>query len=179
MIKLRRLSYFTGILLLFFTLCVHAQVKSSGPKSHQKVKTSVKAYQKAQVKSETQSKPETQNQTPQVPILKMGDSLQAQQGTISPEDLAKYRQSSLDIISFLEGTLNFLGDPKTMIREKEVIINNSFSKIFLTPKVQIEDDLDEKRQVPLNKDVQAYLKDVDFFLLRCDRRGVADIAGPD
>ena len=163
MIKLRRLSYFTGVLLLFFTLCVHAQVKSSGQKSHQKVKTSVKAYQKAQVKSETQSKPETINQTPQVPILKIGDSLQAQQGTISPEDLAKYRQSSLDIISFLEGTLNFLGDPKTMIREKEVIINNSFSKIFLTPKVQIEDDLDEKRQVPLNKDVQAYLKDVDFF----------------
>lgn len=158
MIKLRRLSCFTGILLLLCTLNVHAQVKSPSPKSHQKAETSTKVHTK------TQPKAETQNQTPPpVPILNMNDSLESQQGTISPEDLEKYRQSSLDIISFLEGTLNFLGDTKTMIREKEVIINNSFSKLFLTPKVQIEDDLDEKRQVPLNKDVQAYLKDVDFF----------------
>jgi Leucine-rich repeat (LRR) protein len=147
-----RLSCFTGILLLLYMFNVQAQVKSANPKHHIQVKDQAKAPSK------------TQNQiSAPVPIVQMKDSLQSQQGTISAEDLEKYRQSSLDIISFLEGTLNFLGDPKTMIREKEVIINDSFSKIFLSPKVQIEDDLDEKRQVPLNKDVQAYLKDVDFF----------------
>ena len=149
-----RLSCLTGILLVLYIFNVQAQVKSANPKQHSQIKA----------QAQTQAKIPTHNQIPTpVPIVQMNDSLQSQQGTISADDLEKYRQSSLDIISFLEGTLNFLGDPKTMIREKEVIINNSFSKIFLTPKVQIEDDLDEKRQVPLNKDVQAYLKDVDFF----------------
>ena len=46
---------------------------------------------------------------------------------------------------------------------KEVLITESYSKIFRDSKVQIEDDLDEARDVITNKDVVAYLKDVDFF----------------
>ena len=66
-------------------------------------------------------------------------------------------------MSYLEGTLNFLGDPDELPSDKGIIINNSFLKIFVNDKVQIEDDLDENRDIPLNKDVQAYLKDIDFF----------------
>lgn len=151
MIKLNRLSCFAGFLLLLLTLNVNAQVK----RTNQKVKKPTKTQQKVQ--------PSSQVASPQIPVLKIKDSLQANHDSVSSADIDKYRQSSLDIVNFLEGTLNFLGDPKAMIREKEVIINDSYAKIFLSPKVQIEDDLDEKRQVPLNKDVQAYLKDVDFF----------------
>jgi Leucine-rich repeat (LRR) protein len=43
------------------------------------------------------------------------------------------------------------------------MVTQSYSKIFRDGKVQIEDDLAEKRNVITNKDVTAYLKDVDFF----------------
>jgi Leucine-rich repeat (LRR) protein len=154
---MRRLWLMTGIFLFLIALNVNAQVKPV-IKKNQRVKNQTNSQQQ-------QSKQPANNQSSsdQVPVLKMSDSLQSNQGDISPEDLDKYRQSALDIVSFLEGTLNFLGDPRSMIREKEVIVNESYAKIFLSPKVQIEDDLDEKRNVPLYKDVQSYLKDVDFF----------------
>ena len=44
-----------------------------------------------------------------------------------------------------------------------MLITESYTKIFRDAKVQVEDDLVEKRNVITNKDVQAYLKDVDFF----------------
>ena len=154
MIKMRGLGCIAGFLLMLGTYTLHAQVKPSNAQ-HQ-------PSGKAQTKNQTSSKTHITGQTLQSPQDQV-DSTKNQQGTISAEDLEKYRQGSLDLISFLEGTLNFIGDKKSVTREKEVIINNSFSKIFLTPKVQIEDDLDEKRQVPLYKDVQAYLKDIDFF----------------
>ncbi len=46
---------------------------------------------------------------------------------------------------------------------KMYLITESYTKIFRDAKVQIEDDLVEKRNAITNKDVQAYLKDVDFF----------------
>jgi Leucine-rich repeat (LRR) protein len=144
MINMRGLGYITFFLLMIGTFTLHAQVKSSNAQ-HQS---------NGQVRQ--QAKMHLLNQA-------QNDTLQGQLGTISAEDLEKYRKNSLDIISFLEGTLNFLGDRKSVTQEKEIIINNSFSKIFLTPKVQIEDDLDERRKVPFYKDVQAYLKDIDFF----------------
>ena len=64
---------------------------------------------------------------------------------------------------YLEETMNFLGDPTNVVKEKEIVINSSYLKIFEDNKVQIEDDLDAKREVPLRKDVQAYLKDIQFF----------------
>ena len=68
-----------------------------------------------------------------------------------------------DIVAFLEYMLNTLGSSGTPIRDKEVLITESYSKIFRDSKVQIEDDLDEERKVITNKDVVAYLKDVNFF----------------
>ena len=68
-----------------------------------------------------------------------------------------------DIIAFLEFVLNTLGSESTPARDKEVVITESYSKIFRDAKVQIEDDLDQTRNVITNKDVPAYLKDVDFF----------------
>ncbi len=82
---------------------------------------------------------------------------------LSPEEIESYKLDVSNLVTYFEGTLNFLGDPASVPREKEIIINNSYLKIFKDDKVQIEDDLDEKREVTLHKDVQAYLKDVMFF----------------
>lgn len=78
-------------------------------------------------------------------------------------EIENYKQKIIRLISFLEGTFNVMGDPATPKNEKEIIINQSYQKLFVNDKVQIEDDLDEKRKVIIHKDVQAYLKDIDFF----------------
>jgi Leucine-rich repeat (LRR) protein len=78
-------------------------------------------------------------------------------------DLAKHEQKVRDMVAFLEYVLNTLGNSSTSARDKDVLIKESYTKIFRDAKVQIEDDLDENRNVITNKDVQAYLKDVDFF----------------
>lgn len=86
--------------------------------------------------------------------------------SIPAEQMDMYRQQAEQIIRFYEGTLNFLASKANPVKEKEVIINESYLKFFWNDKVQIEDDLDDKRLVPLYKDVQAYLSDVDFFFRR-------------
>jgi Leucine-rich repeat (LRR) protein len=79
------------------------------------------------------------------------------------QQIENYKEQIKRLVGFLEFSLNTLGDPETSVKEKEVIINESFLKAFLNDKVQIEDDLDENREMVTHKDVQAYLKDVDFF----------------
>ena len=59
--------------------------------------------------------------------------------------------------------MNVLGDGSATTTQKETIINQSYQKAFRDEDVQIEDDLDENRSVVTNKNVQAYLKDIDFF----------------
>jgi Leucine-rich repeat (LRR) protein len=86
--------------------------------------------------------------------------------SIPAEQMDVYRQQAEQMVKFYENTLNFLASRTNAVREKEVIINESYLKFFWNDKVQIEDDLDEKRLVPLYKDVQAYLSDVDFFFRR-------------
>ena len=68
-----------------------------------------------------------------------------------------------ELITYLEFALNTLGDAYTPRREKDVIITTSYSKFFRDENVQVEDDLDLNRSTVTNKDVQAYLKDVEFF----------------
>src|SRR5688500_14101299 len=63
-----------------------------------------------------------------------------------------------DIVAFLEYLLNTLGSSATSTRDKEVVVRESYTKIFRDDKVQIEDDL-ENREVVTNKNVVAYLKD--------------------
>lgn len=84
-------------------------------------------------------------------------------GELSLDDMEKYIQEIGELINYVEDTYNFLGDPRNVAKEKEIIINESYLKIFKDDKVQIEDDLDANRDVPLHKDVQAYLKDIGFF----------------
>lgn len=68
-----------------------------------------------------------------------------------------------DLVAFFQLLLNTLGSNTTSARDKDVVITESYAKVFRDSKVQIEDDLDENRSTITNKDVVAYLKDVDFF----------------
>lgn len=86
--------------------------------------------------------------------------------SIPAEQMEQYRQQAEQMIRFYENTLNFLASKSNPVKEKEIIINESYLKFFWNDKVQVEDDLDDKRLVPLYKDVQAYLSDVDFFFKR-------------
>ncbi len=85
------------------------------------------------------------------------------QAGMTNEELQNNKEKIEQLISFLEFTLNTVGNNQTPTREKEIIINQSYLKIFEDKEVQIEDDLDENREAVTNKDVQAYLKDIDFF----------------
>ena len=81
----------------------------------------------------------------------------------SKDEVAKYETEINNMMVYLEETMNFLGDSTSLPVEKEIVFTESWSKIFIDDKVQIEDDLDVNRNTPINKDVQAYLKDIDFF----------------
>ncbi|KAF0202006.1 MAG: hypothetical protein FD170_2244 [Bacteroidetes bacterium] len=83
--------------------------------------------------------------------------------TLSADELATFQKQATQLVGFMEFAFNTLGSPKSEYRDKDIIINQSFLKFFRDGKVQVEDDLVEKRDVVTNKDIQAYLKDIDFF----------------
>ncbi len=93
---------------------------------------------------------------------KAGDS------SFSPDEIEAYKKQVSSLVEYLQETMNFLGDPGSLPIEKNTVVNESYLKIFLNDKVQVEDDLDEGREVPLYKDAQAYLKDVEFFFKSVD-----------
>lgn len=84
---------------------------------------------------------------------------------VSPqaEDISAYTKQAAQMVSFMEFAFNTIGSAKSEYKEKDIIISQSYTKLFRDAKVQIEDDLAEQRDVVTNKDVQAYLKDIDFF----------------
>lgn len=75
----------------------------------------------------------------------------------------KYQSDIEFMVKSLKTMLNLLGDSTVSRQDKDQIINTSYLKYFNDDKVQIEDDLDPNRQLPFNKNVQAYLQDVVFF----------------
>jgi Leucine-rich repeat (LRR) protein len=85
------------------------------------------------------------------------------QTALTSDEIDEYRAHAEQLVSFLQFTFNTIGDPEVSVKDKDIIINQSYSKIFESDKVQIEDDLVVEREIPINKDVQAYLKDIDFF----------------
>ena len=93
-------------------------------------------------------------------VFSVFSDIQAQQVKYN---LKQHEQEVKDMVKFLEYVLNTIGSSTTSARDKDMLITESYSKIFRDGKVQVEDDLVEKRNVITNKDVQAYLKDVDFF----------------
>lgn len=82
---------------------------------------------------------------------------------LSDKDIKEYETQIYQMINYLQETVNFIGDPDNYAQEKDIIFKESYSKIFRDENVQVEDDLDENRGTTINKDVQAYLKDIDFF----------------
>jgi len=84
-------------------------------------------------------------------------------GNYSKQEVKDFSQKAEDQVKFLEYFLNTVGSKETSARDKDVIIRESYVKIFRDGKVQVEDDLLLDRKVITNKDVTAYLKDVDFF----------------
>lgn len=96
-------------------------------------------------------------------LVLFGLTFSGQAQTLSKDEIEKYENEINNMIVYLEETMNFLGDTTSSALEKEIVFTESWSKIFIDDKVQIEDDLDVNRTTPINKDVQAYLKDIDFF----------------
>jgi hypothetical protein len=93
-------------------------------------------------------------------------SIGAQGQTIkgySTEQLTELSIKVEDQIRFLEFLLNTVGNSQTSARDKDVIIRESYLKIFQNGKVQVEDDLVFDRKVVTNKDVAAYFRDIEFF----------------
>jgi len=79
------------------------------------------------------------------------------------EQVTEFSAKVEDQVRFLEYLLNTIGNQETSPRDKDVIIRESYLKIFRDEKVQVEDDLLLDRKVVTNKDVTAYLKDIEFF----------------
>ena len=98
-----------------------------------------------------------------VTIMFLGFALCGHAQKLSKDEVAKYENEIKTMLVYLEETMNFLGDSTSTALEKEIVFTESWSKIFTNDKVQVEDDLDVNRTTPINKDVQAYLKDIDFF----------------
>jgi Leucine-rich repeat (LRR) protein len=90
-------------------------------------------------------------------------SLAAQKTAAQTSDSSSDEKKVRDIVTFFQYMLNTLGSSSTSSRDKDVLVTESYAKIFRDAKVQVQDDLDEARDVITNKDVVAYLKDVDFF----------------
>ena len=78
-------------------------------------------------------------------------------------ELESHKERVRDLVEFLEFALNTIGNSNTPTRDKNIIINQSYLKIFEHSKVQIEDDLNDDRDMITRKDIQAYLSDIDFF----------------
>lgn len=118
-----------------------------------------------------------------ITAIAINTTLFAQQVKLSKDDIAAYDSEIRQMMRFLESTFNFIGDTTSLPDEKEIIFNDSYIKIFKDENVQIEDDLDENRAVSVSKEVQAYLKDIDFFFkeakFRFDIVRIQNIMGSD
>ncbi|HMJ70488.1 MAG TPA: hypothetical protein VK508_16400 [Cyclobacteriaceae bacterium] len=142
------------ILLLGFSADAQTQKKKPAKQPAKTTKTT-KTNTKSKTPAKTTTKTDSQVKKEQ-PKKQLANEPAIAEGS---DDEKRVR----DIVAFLQFVLNTLGSQETSARDKEVVITESYSKIFRDAKVQIEDDLDATRNVITNKDVPAYLKDVDFF----------------
>lgn len=79
------------------------------------------------------------------------------------DEIKEYSTKVEDQVRFLEYLLNTIGSSETQPRDKDVVIRESYLKIFRDGLVQVEDDLLLDRKVVTNKDVTSYMKDIEFF----------------
>lgn len=118
--------------------------------------------QKAKVPAKTVTKPvkvTTPANKPTQTVVAVDDS------PISAAEIENYKKEAKEMMSFLEYMFNTIGSSESDAEEKDVIINQSYLKVFKDSKVNIEDDLDKKRDAVIFKEAQAYLKDIDFFFV--------------
>ena len=87
----------------------------------------------------------------------------AQKSDLSKSDIKEYSNQIREMMRYLEETFTFIGNPEASSQEKDIVFKESYIKVFQDDQVQIEDDLDENRSTIINKNVQSYLKDIDFF----------------
>jgi Leucine-rich repeat (LRR) protein len=92
-------------------------------------------------------------------LIAQGDVKEDAAGSVEEQ----YKDDLKFMIQSFETILNLLGDSTISRQDKDQIINQSYLKFFENDKVQIEDDLDPHRELPINKNVQSYLQDVVFF----------------
>lgn len=136
MYTMRTAKLFVGIIILLISMGAQAQKKTT----------------KKPVKKAAVTKP--------LPAKTQPDKTKSTTASLDP---AQDEKKVTEMVQFLGYVLNMLGSNQTSARDKDVLVKESYAKIFRDAKVQIEDDLDENRTVVTNKDVVAYLKDVDFF----------------
>ncbi|MHA7129417.1 leucine-rich repeat domain-containing protein [Algoriphagus namhaensis] len=98
------------------------------------------------------------------PISLMGQTIKG----YTKEEIKEFSEKVEDQVRFLEYLLNTIGGEDTPARDKDVVIRESYLKIFRDGQVQVEDDLLMDRKVVTNKDVTAYLKDIEFFFKKAD-----------
>ncbi|MCX6287243.1 MAG: hypothetical protein NTY96_09015 [Bacteroidetes bacterium] len=159
--RLHTIAVISLILAFGGFVCTQAQAqtkKTSSTQSKSGSKTATKSPGKS-TKTGIQQ-PASRNQHPA--SGKTVDKNAPKPGALPADKIGPLRDQANGIVKFFESTLNFLADKKNTVQDKQVIINASYLKFFWDSEVQIEDDLDT-HMVPMYKDVQAYLTDVDFF----------------
>jgi len=150
---MRRSNSRWSVLIVFCLLAAGAFAQK--PKTQKSTKKPAAQKQAPQKQTpQKQDKPKEAAQKPATPPVQPAATAES-----ADNDEKKVR----DMVSFFEYMLNTLGSPETSARDKEVLVRESYSKVFRDGKVQVEDDLDTERKTITNKDVVAYLKDVDFF----------------
>jgi Leucine-rich repeat (LRR) protein len=113
-------------------------------------------------KGQTATAKPQQGKTGGKPSGKTVDKNAPKPGALPAGQDSALRSQATGLVKFFESTLNFLADKKNTVQDKQVIINDSYKKFFWDSEVQVEDDLDT-HIVPMYKDVQSYLADIDFF----------------
>lgn len=152
------------IFILFFLAVFVGSVAVLAQKKTTATKNSHPATKPAQKKSGTTTtkKAGTTTQKKTGANVKP-ETIESKAGMIAANKIDTFKLQVIPLIKFFESSLNFLADPRNAVNEKQTIISQSYLKWCWDENVQIEDDLDENRLVPLYKDMPAYLSDVSFF----------------
>ncbi|MEI7499512.1 MAG: hypothetical protein WCK84_03595 [Bacteroidota bacterium] len=150
------MAMFVGIVSAFAQNNTAAKAKKSTTSSNQTGSTQKKDGAKSQQKQgiSKNKKPGSAGKDKQ---------LKSKAGRIQTNKIDTFKLQVIPLVKFFESSLNFLGDKRNTVNEMQKIISQSYLKWCWDEEVQIEDDLDENRLVPLYKDMPAYLSDVDFF----------------
>ena len=155
---MRNIFILLFLAIFTYSIPVPAQTKTTAPKSGT---TTTKSGQKKPA-STSQKKTGTNTQKKTGSNGK-NDGVKMKAGMIAANKIDTFKLQAVPMVKFFESSLNFLADPRNAVNEKQTILAQSYLKWCWDDEVQVEDDLDQNRLVPLYKDMPAYLSDVSFF----------------